>query len=156
MLQVTPESLREALPRCEGERYAITADARIDNRAELIASLRLDRQEFYSDSDLILRAYEKWGEECPDRLIGDFAFAIWDVANRQMFCACDPMGVKTLYYHLTPKAFSLVPRSRRSSHFPMCPANSMNCASLSTWSLCLRIGKALSIAAFFDYPAHTA
>jgi asparagine synthase (glutamine-hydrolysing) len=106
MLQVTPESLREALPRCEGERYAITADARIDNRAELIASLRLDRQEFYSDSDLILRAYEKWGEECPDRLIGDFAFAIWDVANRQMFCACDPMGVKTLYYHLTPKAFS--------------------------------------------------
>ncbi len=106
MLHVTPESLREVLPRAEGDRYAITADARIDNRAELIASLSLDPHEFYSDSDLILRAYEKWGEECPNQLIGDFAFAIWDGANRRMFCACDPMGVKGLYYHLTAKAFS--------------------------------------------------
>jgi asparagine synthase (glutamine-hydrolysing) len=106
MLHTTLESLSEVLPRAEGARFAITADARIDNRLELIASLGLDPHAFHSDSDLILQAYEKWGEDSPDRLIGDFAFVIWDGANRRLFCACDPMGVKSLYYHSTPKAFS--------------------------------------------------
>jgi asparagine synthase (glutamine-hydrolysing) len=106
MLHVTPESLTEKQPRTgAGGNYAITADARIDNRAELAAKLDLDPHAHLPDSEFILAAYRKWGESCPYMLQGDFAFAIWDAARRQVFCASDPMGVKSLYYHLSGNAF---------------------------------------------------
>src|ERR1700682_4648693 len=76
MLWTTPESLNERLPFVNrtGD-LTITADARIDNRDELIALLDLKnrRAEEIADSELILSAYEKWGERCPERLLGDFA-----------------------------------------------------------------------------------
>lgn len=103
MLHVTPESLREHLPAADrsGD-YAITADARIDNRRELVDLLSIGCPESeVVDSDLILAAYRNWGEECPKYLLGDFAFAVWDRRRQTVFCACDPMGVKSLYYHLT-------------------------------------------------------
>ncbi|HUB79590.1 MAG TPA: lasso peptide isopeptide bond-forming cyclase [Bryobacteraceae bacterium] len=110
MLWTTEESVLERLPlTADSERYAITADARIDNREELLASLSLDHPDpgCATDSRIILAAYRKWGEECPVHLMGDFAFAIWDGRRKELFCACDPMGVKGLYYYLSPNAFSL-------------------------------------------------
>jgi asparagine synthase (glutamine-hydrolysing) len=106
MLQVTRESLTERLPLAvEGGDYAITADARIDNRDELIASLWADRPAAIpADSEIILAAYRKWGEGCPLRILGDFAFAIWDRRGQTVFCGCDHMGVKGLYYHLAANA----------------------------------------------------
>lgn len=103
MLWTTPESLREKLPAAQGK-LAITADARLDNRAELIPALGLADYptENITDSDLILAAYEKWGELCPERLLGDFAFAIWDGRNHSLFCARDYFGVKPFYYYHHP------------------------------------------------------
>lgn len=98
MLWTTPESLIEKLP-AEMGKFAITADARIDNRDELIQRLQLDRQQKLTDSELILAAYQKWGEDCPAQLLGDFAFAIWDQQNQTLFCARDPMGVRAFYYY---------------------------------------------------------
>ena len=100
MLHTTPESLRERLPLARGN-LVITADARIDNREELFSSLRLVRTkpELITDSELILSAYRAWGEDCAQRLLGDFAFAIWDSSKRQLFCARDHFGVKPLYYY---------------------------------------------------------
>src|SRR6185436_17233885 len=60
-----------------------------------------------ADSQLLLAAYEKWGERCPEKLIGDFAFAIWDRQNQSVFCARDPLGVKPLYYFLSHDLFVL-------------------------------------------------
>ena len=106
MLRVTPESFEERLPRASaGGAYAITSDARIDNRAELAGKLGLDAHANLPDSEFILAAYRKWGEACPYMLQGDFAFAIWDAARRQVFCASDPMGVKSLYYYLSGNVF---------------------------------------------------
>ena len=51
-----------------------------------------------SDSELILAAYEKWGEDCLDYFTGMFAFAIWDEDNQKLFCARDRFGVKPFYY----------------------------------------------------------
>jgi asparagine synthase (glutamine-hydrolysing) len=51
-----------------------------------------------SDAQLILAAYEKWGEECASQLVGDFAFALWDAARGRLFCARDPAGIRTLHY----------------------------------------------------------
>ena len=106
MLFTTTESLHEKLPfEDEKSGLVITADARIDNRKELSELLELEDTEEVSDSLFIIKAYEKWGEDCPDKLLGDFAFAIWDKNNEKLFCARDHMGVKPFYYYLSDDAF---------------------------------------------------
>ena len=83
---------------------AVVADARIDNRDELIGLLGLRHRDpaGLGDAELILRSYQQWGEACPGRLLGDFAFAVWDGPRRRLFCARDHLGVKPLCYHATP------------------------------------------------------
>jgi len=104
LLRTTPESFFEKLPlQNQASDLVLTADARIDNRDELFGALDLDwggrpRAEI-ADSELILAAYELWGEACVEKLLGDFAFAIWDGRRRLLFCARDHMGVKPLYYY---------------------------------------------------------
>jgi asparagine synthase (glutamine-hydrolysing) len=77
------------------------ADARIDGRGELVRLLRgagRVTDEDASDAVLVLHAYAAWGDACLDRLIGDFAFAVWDGPRRRLFCARDHFGVKPLYH----------------------------------------------------------
>ena len=106
MLWTTPESLQEKLPfHDEKAGLVITADARIDNRKELSQELFIEDKENVSDSYFILKSYEKWGEKCPEYLLGDFAFAIWDENEEKLFCARDHMGVKPFYYYLDDEMF---------------------------------------------------
>lgn len=100
MLWTTPESLHERLPMADAiSGLAITCDARVDNRGDLIGALGLRRgSEAITDSELILAAYDKWGEDCPTHIAGDFVFAIYDRRRHMLFCARDPMGIKSLYY----------------------------------------------------------
>ena len=105
MLWTTPESLLEKLPFVnQTSNLVISADCRIDNRDELIYALHFDYYppEKITDSQLILAAYEKWGEQCPEHLLGDFAFVIWDGREQKLFCARDHFGVKPLYYYQQP------------------------------------------------------
>ncbi|MEA2563808.1 MAG: hypothetical protein QOH06_5312 [Acidobacteriota bacterium] len=75
------------------------ADVRLDNREELIESLGgLFEGNRPGDDELVLAAYLRWGESCPERLLGDFAFAVWDVRLCQLFLARDPLGIKPLHY----------------------------------------------------------
>ncbi len=108
MLCTTPESLHEKEPAVDetGE-LVITADARIDNRDELITTLCVNgkAKEQITDVELILKAYEKYGQRCPQRIIGDFAFALWDRAKQQLFCARDPLGIKPFYYYTDRRRF---------------------------------------------------
>ena len=109
MLRTTPESCHERLPLMNQARdLVITADARIDNRRELVAELGLDGRPDaeISDSGLILSAYEQWGEDSAKRLLGDFAFAIWDGRKQTLFCARDHPGVKPFYYHRSDRVFA--------------------------------------------------
>lgn len=99
---ITPESIGERQPYYDGERrLGITADAIIDNRDELFDRLQVDKEtrDKIPDSQLILLAYCKWGEESPKYLVGDFAFMIWDERNQQLFGARDFSGSRTLYYY---------------------------------------------------------
>ena len=79
LLHTTPDSLHErqhlALP--EGTQLAISADVRLDNREELCGMLGVDthQQKLMSDRQLILLAYQRWGIDCTERLLGDFSFA---------------------------------------------------------------------------------
>ena len=101
MLHTTPESLRERLPLASADgSLVLTADARIDNRTDLCSVLRAPCS--VTDAELLLAAYERWGERTPEHLIGDFAFAIWDERRQMLFCARDHFGVKPFYYHHRP------------------------------------------------------
>ena len=108
LLWTTPESLLEKQPLASDDNNSIvTADARIDNREELIFRLGLSEfpAEKITDINLILKAYNKWGEKCPQELLGDFAFAIWDKREQHLFCARDHFGVKPFYYSLAEEDF---------------------------------------------------
>ena len=104
MLWVTPESLHEKLPLVGGdERLIVTADARIDNRRELLAQLSVQKRSAnVTDSELILAAYQQWGERCTEHLVGDFAFVIWDAGQQKLFCVRDHFGMKPFYYYYRP------------------------------------------------------
>ncbi len=98
---IVPESVNEILPYCDPDSsLVITADAIIDNREELFELLEIPLQEQNEgDSSLILAAYKKWGTKCPEKLVGDFAFAIWDSEKKELFCARDHVGKRTFYYY---------------------------------------------------------
>ena len=105
---ITPESIGEKLPFYDSEsEMGITADAIIDNREELFDALQIRKNHHdLPDSQLILKAYQKWGEECVHYLIGDFAFMIWDERSRKLFGARDFSGTRTLYFHKNDRSFS--------------------------------------------------
>ncbi|MGI6852227.1 asparagine synthase-related protein [Mesorhizobium sp. 1B3] len=84
---------------CLEDDMAISADVRLDNRDDLVEALGLSNRTL-SDSRLVLAAYRRWGEDCPNHLLGDFAFVIWDGKRKLAFCARDHFGVKPIYYLL--------------------------------------------------------
>ena len=95
LLNSAPGGRSGGQPHVDGG-FAIVADLRLDNRDELIASLGLGGDP--SDAALALAAYRRWGDDAPGRLVGDFAFAIWDASRGRLFCARDHFGVKPFYY----------------------------------------------------------
>jgi asparagine synthase (glutamine-hydrolysing) len=83
----------------------ITADARIDGRGDLLRQLEACGRTNLRTADdvlLVLHAYHAWGEGCVEKLLGDYAFAIWDGRARRLFCARDHFGVKPFYYAAGP------------------------------------------------------
>jgi asparagine synthase (glutamine-hydrolysing) len=108
MLHTTPESLQEKQPLLdETGHLVLTLDGRVDNRDELQVALAAEGAKLRTDTDaeLVLRAYEYWGDECPQRIIGDFAFVVWDRRQRRLFCARDIVGIKPFYYSTEGRTF---------------------------------------------------
>jgi asparagine synthase (glutamine-hydrolysing) len=72
----------------------------IYNAPALRDRLKTDGFQFrgHSDTEILLRAYERWGPECLRFLRGMFAFALWDCRRSRLIIARDPMGIKPLYY----------------------------------------------------------
>ena len=79
---------------------AIVFNGMIYNYRELRAQLIEAGEGFVSDCDteVVLKAYGRWGAGCVRRLRGMFAFAVWDGARQEMFLARDRLGIKPLYY----------------------------------------------------------
>jgi asparagine synthase (glutamine-hydrolysing) len=75
----------------------------IYNYPELREQLTSRGYRFFTggDSEVILKAYAEWGEDCPRHLHGMFAFAVWDLRRQTLFLARDRFGIKPLYYSLT-------------------------------------------------------
>jgi asparagine synthase (glutamine-hydrolysing) len=101
LLRTTAEAEHEQQPATLDGLAWITADARLDGRADLIRELRAggrDCPATATDPQLILHAYALWGERAVAHLLGDFSFGLWDSRERKLFCARDPFGVKPFFY----------------------------------------------------------
>jgi asparagine synthase (glutamine-hydrolysing) len=83
----------------------ITYNGEIYNYLELRAELADADFQSASDTEVILRAYERWGAGCVDRLRGMFAFALWDAKRGELFVARDRFGIKPFYYALLHDRF---------------------------------------------------
>lgn len=92
-------------PAGETAGLILVADARLDNRRELIDQLssRAAPLDGADDERLILAAYRRWGDASPEHLLGDFAFAVRDRRRDRLFAARDPMGMRPFYYHVAPE-----------------------------------------------------
>jgi asparagine synthase (glutamine-hydrolysing) len=107
-LETTPEAAAERSPFVdEASGLVLSMDGRVDNRDELAAELNSHGHRICTgtDAEIVLRAWQYWGAEAPARVIGDFAFALWDAPKRTLFCARDPLGVKGFYYFDGPGFF---------------------------------------------------
>ncbi len=91
----------------------VTGEARLDNRGELLLRLDLDACERAQITDLalILRAYERWGEDCASKLLGDFAFVVYDDRTRRAFGARDQLGVRPFYYRASAIGLAFATRA---------------------------------------------
>lgn len=103
----------------------VVFNGEIYNFQELVPELQALGHRFRtrSDTEVIVHAWEAWGEDCVQRFRGMFAFALWDRKRQMLFLARDRLGVKPLYYAMLDdgafvfgselKALLVHPRLRR-------------------------------------------
>lgn len=102
LMRVNQEDLFETQPLHDRESdLTLVADCRIDNREELAEAFGLSATATRDmpDSAFILTAYKRWGRDCAEHLLGDFAFALWDSRARKLVLARDHMGQRYVHYH---------------------------------------------------------
>jgi asparagine synthase (glutamine-hydrolysing) len=97
---IDPEHGKQPMVTEDG-RYIVVFNGAIYNYLELRRELvgKGHPLHSYSDTEVLLYAYREWGESFVDRLVGMFAFAIWDKHDQKLFCARDRIGIKPFYYH---------------------------------------------------------
>lgn len=76
----------------------VAYNGEIYNYLELREELGIENFRTKSDTEVILHAYRKWGRDCVHHFHGMFAFALWDEAGRELFCARDRFGIKPFYF----------------------------------------------------------
>ena len=94
------------------KRFVIVFNGEIYNYNEV--KKRINDYEFHttSDTEVLIAAYIKWGADCIQYLRGMFAFAIWDMQEKDIFIARDRMGVKPLYYYIDDESLSFASEVR--------------------------------------------
>jgi asparagine synthase (glutamine-hydrolysing) len=92
-----------------------------------------------SDTEVILHLYEELGERCLDRLNGMFAFAIWDGRQQRLFAARDRLGIKPLYWTLSPEtlAFASEPKALLAAGLAQPEADPQALEEYLTFQFCL-------------------
>ncbi len=105
---ITPEEVEEKQPlkNSSGNLY-ISFDGRIDNRDEIIDLIDSNNKELieYSDASLLLQLYERYGENCFEKLIGPYSIVIYDKTKKRVIGARDPLGERGFYYYIDDNLF---------------------------------------------------
>ena len=83
----------------------VVFNGEIYNYKELKKELKEYPFQTDSDTEVLLYGYEKWGTDLPNHLRGMFAFALYDIKEKTLFCARDPFGIKPFYYYENDGSF---------------------------------------------------
>jgi len=108
LMRMTPEDRFDRQPQQGASGALVTADARIDNRDELLARIGVARQDAmeWSDSRVIITGWEKLGDDIWPLLRGPFAVAIWDPRSRTLTLARDHLGLNVVMWHRSRRFFA--------------------------------------------------
>ncbi len=89
----------------EDESVVVTYNGEIYNFQPIAEELKAKGHKFrtHCDTEVIVHAWEEWGEDCLEHFNGMFAFAVWDRNRKTLFLARDRLGIKPLYYAVTPQ-----------------------------------------------------
>ena len=123
LMHVLPEDAFDRQPLIGGDgRYVLVADIRLDNRNELTDALQIPSQHGnLCDAAILLAVIERWEESFLDRIIGDYAFALWDSLRRRLLLARDPLGQRPLHYHRGNKFFAFASMPKGLHALPEVP-----------------------------------
>jgi asparagine synthase (glutamine-hydrolysing) len=122
-LAILDLSDRGLQPMCTPDgRTWIIFNGEIYNHREIRSLLESAGHRFATrtDTEVLLKAYVEWGENCVHRIDGMFAFAIWDDANTRLFCARDRLGIKPFYYATPAGHFVFASEIKALLAFPQC------------------------------------
>jgi asparagine synthase (glutamine-hydrolysing) len=97
----TPEARSETQPFVSPRGYVITWDGRLDNREELITQLDRHLSTDHTDVAIVAAAFERWGEACLHKFIGEWALCSWDPTEKTLILSRDYAATRSLYYYLT-------------------------------------------------------
>lgn len=86
-------------------RYTIVYNGEVYNYQELRKELIDFPFHSQTDTEVVLQAFSRWGVDCLQKLVGMFAFAIWDKVDKTLFCARDRLGIKPFYYSVVAGNF---------------------------------------------------
>ncbi|HEY0106807.1 MAG TPA: asparagine synthase-related protein [Rhizomicrobium sp.] len=107
LFRLLPEDVHDRQPLIGSSGgIVLVADIRLDNREDLVAALALPPGRTLCDAAILLAAFERWDVGCLDRIVGDFAFAVWDSRHRRLVLARDPLGQRPLHYHRAAGLFA--------------------------------------------------
>jgi len=117
LMRMTPEDRFDHQPHQGAGGSIITADLRLDNRDELLARIGISGREVteWPDSRVLLKGWEKFGDDIWPMLRGPFAAAIWDSRRRSLTLARDHLGLNVVMWHKAENFFCL--REHAERHF---------------------------------------
>jgi len=100
LFSVLPEDAFDHQPLERGP-YKLVADVRLDNRSDLAAALGISSPKLrrLSDADVLFEALLRWGSDAAEKLIGEFAFALWNRNDQSLLLGRDLFGHRPLYFH---------------------------------------------------------
>lgn len=101
LIVIDPEGGKQPMVRhCGNRTFVLVYNGELYNTQDLRNTLENRGHVFNSNSDteVLLVSFVEWGPECVNHLIGIFAFAVWDLQQKELFMARDHLGVKPLFY----------------------------------------------------------
>ena len=101
----TPEARTELQPHVSGSGLVVTLDGRVDNADELRDALGVGGSHVRADVAVVATAWERWGAASLERILGDFALAVWSPRDRRLWLARDVFGLRPLCYRVTDGGF---------------------------------------------------
>jgi asparagine synthase (glutamine-hydrolysing) len=124
LMRVLPEDIFDRQPLVGGGgRYVLVADIRLDNRDDITRALDISaaRAATLCDAALLLAAVERWNDSVVERIVGDYAFVLWDDERRRFMLARDPMGRRPLHYHRSDNLFAFASMPKGLHALPEIP-----------------------------------